>query len=204
MIKPLLFIFARAPAHGAVKTRLARDIGAAEALRFHRNTLAQTVRRFARLPGFEVILAVTPRHRLGEASWPGGVPRIDQGRGDLGRRMLSVLRQAGHRPALLMGSDIPEARDHHLVQALRGLARARFVLGPTLDGGYWLIGTSRPWLVNERLLDGVRWSTPHALADTMARLGPTELLAEPLPDVDDGASWSQVQARQHLGQTGDI
>lgn len=204
MARAALFIFARAPAYGAVKTRLARDIGVGAALRFHRQSLATVVRRFSGTPGLEVILAVTPRHRLADAAWPQGVARIDQGRGDLGQRMLRVLRHAGHRPALLIGSDIPEAGVHHLREALGHLARARFVLGPTVDGGYWLIGTSRPSLLSTRLLDGVRWSTPHALADTMHRLGGAAVLGERLVDVDDGAAWSRVQARQQVSQAGNV
>lgn len=201
MARPALILFARAPAHGAVKTRLARDIGAADALRFHRNQLSSLVRRFRACPRFEVILAVTPGSRLRAAAWPPGVPLVDQGPGDLGQRMLRMLRRARHRPALLVGSDIPDAREEHLVEALRLLARARHVLGPTEDGGYWLIGTRSPWLLTERLLDGVRWSSPHALGDTCARLPDTRVMTTTLADVDDGKSWSLLQARQRSNQT---
>jgi rSAM/selenodomain-associated transferase 1 len=201
MARPALFIFARAPAHGGVKTRLARDIGAAEALRFHRNQLSSLVRRFRACPRFEVILAVTPASRLHAAAWPAGVARVDQGRGDLGQRMLRTLRRAGRRPALLVGSDIPDVREDHLVDALRLLARSRQVLGPTEDGGYWLIGARSPWLLSERQLHGVRWSTPHALDDTLARLPDTRVMARVLADVDDGDSWSQFKARQRGNQS---
>jgi rSAM/selenodomain-associated transferase 1 len=196
MARPALFIFTRAPAHGTVKTRLARDIGALEALRFHRQALAACVRQFGTWPRVEVILAVTPSARLDAAAWPKGIVRVDQGRGDLGQRMLRTLRRAGHRPALLIGSDIPDARRHHVTEALVRLARAPYVLGPTEDGGYWLIGARRPWLLNERLLDGVRWSSPHALEDTRLRLPGAVSLAQTLWDVDDGASWSRLKPGQ--------
>lgn len=201
MARPVLFIFARAPAHGAVKTRLARDVGAAEALRFHRNALRSVIQRFAGDPRFDVILAVTPRSRLSDPAWPPGLVRVDQGRGDLGVRMLRTLRLAGRRPALLVGSDIPDARACHLHEALACLTRARFVLGPTEDGGYWLIGARMPWLVTPRLLDGVRWSSHHALADTRVRLGDVAVLGETLSDVDDGESLSRLKLRQGRNQS---
>ena len=200
MIKPLLFIFARAPAHGAVKTRLARDIGAMEALRFHRNALAAVVRRFACWSRVEVILATTPLARLDAAAWPRGIPRVDQGHGDLGQRMLRILRHAGHRPALLIGSDIPEAQRAHVAEALIRLAQAPYVLGPTEDGGFWLIGVRRPWQLNPQLLEGVRWSSRHALADTRGRLPGSELLGQTLWDVDDGASWLRFKTGQRPNQ----
>ncbi len=196
MARPVLFIFARAPAYGAVKTRLARDVGAAEALRFQRNALRAVIRRFGASPRFDVVLAITPGRRLSDPAFPRGLARVDQGRGDLGQRMLRTLRLAGRRPALLIGSDIPEAQARHLDEALRALARARFVLGPTEDGGYWLIGARMPWLVTPRLLDGVRWSSRHALADTSAMLGDVALLSETLSDVDDGESLSRLKLRQ--------
>jgi len=200
MARPALILFARAPAYGAVKTRLARDIGAADTLRFHRNQLSGLARRFRASPRFEVILAVTPGSRLRASAWPSGVPLVDQGPGDLGQRMLRMLRRAGHRPALLIGSDIPDAREEHLVEALRLLGCARHVLGPTEDGGYWLIGARSPWLLTERLLDGVRWSSPHALGDTCARLPDTRVMTTTLSDIDDGNGWSMLQARQRCNQ----
>lgn len=84
---------------------------------------------------------------------------------------------------------------------MRGLARARFVLGPTEDGGYWLIGARMPWQVTPRLLDGVRWSSRHALADTRARLGDVALLGETLSDVDDGESLSRLNLREGRNQS---
>lgn len=200
MARPVLFIFARAPAYGAVKTRLARDVGAAEALSFQRNALRAVIRRFGASPHFDVVLAVTPGSRLSDPAFPPGLARVDQGRGDLGQRMLRTLRLAGRRPALLIGSDIPEAQERHLAEAVRRLARARFVLGPTEDGGYWLIGARMPWLLTPRLLNGVRWSSRHALADTRARLCDVALLGETLADVDDGASLSRLKLRQGRSQ----
>lgn len=199
MDRPAVFIFARAPRHGAVKTRLARDIGAGEALRFYRNALNGIVRRFQADGRLDVILAVTPDQTVTTSGiWPSGVARIGQGRGSLGRRMLRVLKCAGPRPAVLIGSDIPEACAEHVIDAVKLLGHRRHVLGPTHDGGYWLIGARHPCLLDVNRLEGVRWSTPDALSDSARRLGDVALLPYRLTDVDDGRALSEIKLRQRV------
>jgi uncharacterized protein len=190
MAKPLVIIFARAPRYGAVKTRLARDIGAGETLRFYRKTLRGVVRRLLRDGRFEVTLAVTPdRARDG---FPAGPAIVAQGGGDLGRRMVRALRRAGTRPAVVIGSDIPDVSAGHVHAAFAALGGAPFVLGPAADGGYWLIGAKHPLRIPTSALDGVRWSGPHTMQDTVPRLGRVAILSSVLDDVDDGAAFRKV------------
>jgi len=201
MDRPIVFIFARAPRFGAVKTRLARDIGAAETLRFYRNTLHGVARRLASSGRLDVVLAVTPDKAATDAGyWPAGLARVAQGRGDLGLRMVRVLKCAGSRPAIVIGSDIPDASVALVLDAVRALGTRRFVLGPTQDGGYWLIGARHPARLARRHLDGVRWSTSHALADTAAKLLDVGLLSRTLTDVDDGRDYSLIKNRQSAQQ----
>jgi hypothetical protein len=201
MDRPIVFIFARAPRFGGVKTRLARDIGAAEALRFYRNTLHGVARRLASSGRLDVVLAVTPDKAATESGyWPAGIARVAQGRGDLGRRMVRVLKCAGSRPAIVIGSDIPDASAALVLDAVRALGTRRFVLGPTQDGGYWLIGARHPARLARQQLDAVRWSTSHALTDTVARLHDVSLLPQTLTDVDDGLDYSLIKSRQSLQQ----
>lgn len=201
MDKPIVFIFARAPRYGAVKTRLARDIGAAETLRFYRNTLNDVARRLASSGRLDVVLAVTPDKAATDTGyWPAGLACVAQGRGDLGLRMVRVLRCAGSRPAIVIGSDIPDANVGLVLDAVRALGKRRFVLGPTQDGGYWLIGARHPASLARRQLDGVRWSTSHSLEDTVARLHDVSLLSRTLTDVDDGRDYSLIKSRQGLQQ----
>jgi hypothetical protein len=188
MAKSLVVIFARAPRYGAVKTRLAREIGNAETLRFYRNTLARLVRTLARDARFDTVLSVTPDSAM-PGHWPRGVRVVPQGSGDLGRRMIRALRSAGCRPALVIGSDIPALSPAHIALAFRALGRAPVVLGPARDGGYWLIGARRPTTLRTDVLDGVRWSTGSALADSAARLGNVTVLDAVLDDVDSGEAY---------------
>ncbi len=194
MAKPLVIIFARAPRYGASKTRLAREIGAGEALRFYRSTLNGVVRRLARDGRFDVVLAVTPDGV--REGWPMGLSLIKQGGGDLGRRMVCALRQAGTRPAVVIGSDIPDVTSAHVQAAFAALGQAPTVLGPARDGGYWLIGARHPLGLARGVLDGVRWSSPHTMWDTVERLGDVAVLDMPLDDVDDGAAYRRFMSKR--------
>jgi rSAM/selenodomain-associated transferase 1 len=183
----VVILFARAPRLGAVKRRLARGIGAMAALRFYRAQLARTL-RLARDPRWRVELAVTPDH--GAARWPRGIARVPQGRGDLGARMGRALGR--HRRAVLVGSDIPGLARADIAAAFRALGRAQAVFGPAEDGGYWLVGLGprRP----ARPFAAVRWSTEHALADTLANFaGRRVALLRRLRDVDTAADLAAIR-----------
>jgi len=178
-------VFARTPRRGAVKRRLAAETGAAAALRFHRLTLQALVRRLARDTRWRTVLAVT----RGSYRWPRFVPLIRQQGAGLGARMAHAIAAMPRGPVLLVGSDIPGIRPAHIARAFRVLAAGDVVFGPAGDGGYWLIGV-RKRAVLCGLFRCVRWSTEHALADTIANLptGRTYGLADTLSDVDDATA----------------
>ncbi len=154
-----LIIFARAPRLGTVKRRLARGIGALAALRFYRTQLARLLRAMRHERRWRTELVTTPDHAFLRAPFT----QRPQGRGDLGQRMQRALGR--HRRAVLVGADIPGLRPRDIASAFRALGRAEAVFGPAEDGGYWLVGFGprRP----PRPFAGVRWSTRHALADTL-------------------------------------
>ncbi len=141
-MKDIVIVFARAPRLGAVKRRLAREIGQRAALRFHVQTLTRLLRALLRERRFRTLLAVTP-DRLG-FRLSVGVPRIPQGTGDLERRMERAFRRFPHARVALVGSDIPELGPTDLHAAFRALGRADAVFGPAEDGGYWLVGDVAP------------------------------------------------------------
>ena len=189
-----LVVFARAPRLGAVKRRLARDVGALAARRFYYRTTERLLRAMARDPRWTCWLAVTPdRAASGGGLWPVPCARLAQGRGDLGRRMGRVMEDLPPGPVVIVGSDIPAVAPRHVAAAFRILGSRDWVLGPAADGGYWLIGARRrPAL---RLpFQGVRWGGPQALADTLANLRGAEVgFLEELDDVDTGADLRRLQ-----------
>jgi glycosyltransferase A (GT-A) superfamily protein (DUF2064 family) len=124
--------------------------------------------------------------------WPGQLPRIGQGRGDLGERMRRLLARP-RRPAILIGADIPGVSNAIIATAFRLLRRHDAIFGPAEDGGYWLVGLNR-FAPQRGLFERVRWSTPFALADTLAGLDGVDIgKAARLGDVDDAASYRRLR-----------
>lgn len=189
-MRPLLIVFARAPRLGTVKRRLAATIGARAALRFHRETLSSTLLRLRGDRRFETRLAVTPDRAGGP--WREGVGLTGQGRGDLGRRMDRAFRVELRRPCALIGCDIPDVRAHDIASAFRLLRGAHAVFGPARDGGYWLVamGGNRP----AHPFATVRWSSEHALSDTLRNFqGRRVRFLRTLADVDTAADLQQLR-----------
>jgi rSAM/selenodomain-associated transferase 1 len=184
-----LMVMVRASRLGAVKRRLARDIGDAAARRFQVETTAAMLRRLAGEGRWRTLLAVTPdRYAVEGRFWPAAIPRVAQGPGDLGARMARLLALPPPGPVVIVGSDIPDLRARHVAAAFAALGRHDLVFGPATDGGYWLIGARRR-PPPRALFAKVRWSSPHALADTMANVDArfSVALLETLADVDTGA-----------------
>ncbi len=184
-----LVIMARAPRLGTVKRRLARDVGAMAAWRFYRTTAAGLVRRVGRDPRWQSWLAVTPDRAALDGAGFGAPPcrLIAQGPGDLGARMGRVLRELPPGPVVIVGSDIPALDAAHVARAFALLGGHDWVFGPATDGGYWLIGARRRPVLRDPF-HGVRWSSAHALNDTLANLAGARIAyLEELADVDTGA-----------------
>lgn len=186
---PRLVVMSREPRAGRVKSRLAASIGSPEAVRFYRTTLARLLRSVGRDPRWETLIAATPDTASGSPVWPGHVARLSQGVGDLGQRMQRIFDSLPPGPVLIVGSDIPGIRPSHIADAFRLLGRHDAVFGPAEDGGYWLVGLRRRPRI-ARLFDNVRWSSEHALADTLANCrGLSVGFAETLGDIDTEEDW---------------
>ncbi len=192
-----LLIFVKAPRLGQVKRRLARDIGGPEAWRFYRRTARHLILSLAGDPRWQSHLIVTPDDFDGrEPFWPRTLPVIKQGQGDLGARMNRAFLAAPPGPAVLVGSDIPDLGPRHIAAAFDALGRHDAVFGPAEDGGYWLVGFTRRARHTDPFA-GVAWSSPSALADTLANLPRSYSVAmlEKLGDIDVGADHARWRAR---------
>ena len=192
-----LAVFLKEPRLGRVKGRLARDVGHAEAWLFYRRLVRRVLPPLARDPRWSAWVATAPDHWRGrEPFWPFALPRLPQGPGDIGQRMLRIFRSLPPGPAIVVGSDIPDLAPDHVARGFAALGSADMVLGPAADGGYWLIGLGP----RARTIDpfqGVRWSSPWALADTARGLpaGFRLALVDRLADVDNGPAYRDWRAR---------
>jgi rSAM/selenodomain-associated transferase 1 len=190
-----LVVMVKVPVAGRVKTRLAHQVGIARATSFSRHTAAAVLARLGASRVWETVLAVTPDTQLWDPRWPSHLMRIAQGGGDLGQRMQRIMRRQPPGPVVIIGTDIPAIRPGYIAAAFAALGRCDAVLGPARDGGYWLVGLKRTPRVMS-VFGNVRWSSPHALEDTLTNLaGYRVARAVTLGDVDDAhelacaASW---------------
>lgn len=185
--RPHLVIMAKEAVAGRVKTRLARDIGVVAATAAYRQMLKRTIDHLQDAR-WRTVLAVTPDSGVASRTIAARCARQAQGRGDLGARMQRVFDQAGRGPVVIIGTDIPDISRSDIAAAWCALGSADAVIGPSGDGGYWLIGLKRRPHV-ARIFRDVRWSSAYALADTMRNLAGLDVaVLDEREDVDDGAS----------------
>jgi hypothetical protein len=119
--------------------------------------------------------------------------------GDLGRRMHHAIASAlkrGNQQVVLMGTDVPSVTVNQLKAAFDSLQNNDMVLGPSRDGGYWLIGLRRP----VDLFTDIAWGTDRVLGQTLAagrRLKLRTAQLEPLQDIDNGTDLAELPSRIH-------
>ncbi|MCP4575159.1 MAG: DUF2064 domain-containing protein [Deltaproteobacteria bacterium] len=185
-----LIIFGRYPVPGKTKTRLIPALGLVGAANLQRRLTEKiflSATEFASRHNATIECCFeggTPQkmHR-----WLGSILKLSfQQAGDLGRRMRCALFDAlddGGKRVILLGTDIPGLNAEILEQAFTALLEHDIVLGPSTDGGYWLMGLKRPI----DLFQNIHWSTPRVLEQTLAQARLMRLtvhLLEFLSDVD--------------------
>ncbi len=184
-LKPTLLVMIKAPRIGRGKSRLAAEIGRVEAWRINRALHRHTFHIACDDPRWRTIMCVAPDRSVRAALpgiWPAHTQRAGQGTGDLGERLARAL--GGRRNVAVIGADCPELRRRHIASAFGALKRKAFVLGPAVDGGFWLLAARRGRDA-AMAMAGVRWSTRHAARDVIRNLGAANVaLIDMLRDID--------------------
>ncbi len=187
-----LVVMVKEPIAGRVKSRLAQDIGAVRAVSFYRTMLRSLLSRVVRPYRWQTYLAISPDVAAYSKIWPLEPLRVAQGGGDLGCRMQHIMDGLPPGPVVIVGSDIPGIQDSHIATAFQMLGDNDAVIGPSSDGGYWLIGLKRVPRVPVAF-DGVRWSHSETLADTLQSLEPLPVgRLDVLDDVDTGKEYARL------------
>lgn len=183
------------PRAGTVKTRLGRDIGMTRSAWWFRHQSAHLL-RVLHDPRWELRLNVT---ELNSRIWPAHLPRDQQSRGDLGRRMRNAFEKTPAGPMIIIGSDIPNITPRLIASAFDMLGHKDSVFGPAPDGGYWLIGLRRgPRPLPVNLFKNTRWSSEYALSDTLKTLGDASIgYVDELQDVDTLADLQKIPRPLH-------
>jgi rSAM/selenodomain-associated transferase 1 len=199
-VQSALVVFVRAPIAGQVKTRLAATLGADDACALYRAFVEDTLAMARQLDGVELELAVAgPLDHPDVVAWSRGAALVAQPSGDLGARMAASIDRhvAQGRAVCVIGSDAPQLGAERVARAFDVLRAHEVVVGPSTDGGYWLIGARRR--VPELLVE-MRWSTPVVLETTLARLvGRSHAVIDEAFDVDEPDDLERL--RRHLAAT---
>ena len=188
-----LLVFAKVPRPGRVKTRLTPVLSPLEAARLYTAFLRDTLRQVARLEVNVRLYVAQPLPDEGIAGLPAEVSLHEQEGDGLGPRMKQAFEdtlEAGYDRAIVMGSDHPTLPRSFLRQADRALrAPQSLCLGPTEDGGFYLLGMSAFY---PQLFDDMSYSHSQVFADTLARAGRTDANLTVLPQ------WYDVDTPQDL------
>ncbi len=188
MAGPALVVMSRVPSPDG-KSRLGGIMKPEQRERLQWAFLLDALDKFGLSAEIKCFVAATPAGQIGKLAESIGtsVEIIPQVEGDLGQRMLAVAREMfyrGHAPQLLIGADVPAMSWAYLLKALDMLKQVQLVLGPTTDGGYYLIGMIEP---ERRLFEGISWGTDRVMRETLAVCNRYHFkydLLEPLRDID--------------------
>ena len=198
-----MVIMAKAPQAGKVKTRLCPPFSPAEAAELYRCFLLDTIAKIRTLTDVCPVIAYTPEsgRRFFETVAPDFTLMPQQG-DDLGARMAMCIVQLfdrGYNRVVLTGSDLPTLPTVYLQQAVALIAKPHIdvVLGPSEDGGYYLIGLHQ---LHRELFDHMRWSIDTVFAETLRRAEAKGLKVARLPpwyDIDTPADLQRLRSNLH-------
>lgn len=189
-----VLIFLKDPQPGTVKTRLAATLGDDAASALYQACIELTLER---LQAFrqDAVLYVDPPEALERlAAWVGPSWSLRPQRGAaLGERLAAAAQQSfaeGARRVVIIGTDAPWMRPEQIREAFARLDTCDGVVGPTEDGGYYLVGLSR---LAPALFSGIAWSSPRVFAQTMAKAHALGLRLHVLPRGYDLDAFNDVQ-----------
>lgn len=208
-----LTMMAKRPKAGLVKTRLAADLGKFEAAQIYRDMLTKLILAFGDSHSkidYSLEIAVSPDdavdHWHDELSDPcDGWTLIPQGTGDLGYRMWRIFERqlmSGLKDAqIIIGSDLPDLDLEVIGRAFEALENNDLVLGPAVDGGYWLIGLRTPLADRAvELFESMPWSSAELWDATIAKANELQMSVatleyrEDVDDIDSFRRWNECQS----------
>ena len=184
-------LLAKAPRAGYVKTRLSAELGEQAAVDIYRQLGRQVIDQVS--VGHTVTVWYAP-HDAGDEMrlWLGDHEYLPQPEGNLGGRLAAAFQahfDRGETPVVAIGADAPGVTAHAITQAATALEAADVVIGPALDGGYYLLALKRPC---PSLFEDIPWGTADVLQLTLAackRRHYTVVELEPLRDLDTAEDW---------------
>ena len=197
-----LLVFVRFPERGKVKTRLARSVGHDAALALYRCFVADAI-ALSRKSGRRLLVFYDPPgSREAMIHWLGSdLTYVAQAGSDLGGRMDAAFLRAFQdcMRAVLIGSDCPDLPPVILDEAFTSLESHDVVIGPSVDGGYYLIGLSSTAQVLPAIFQGIDWGSSTVFEATLKSLARNGADVHILPrwrDIDERADLAALLSRQ--------
>lgn len=200
-----LILFVKAPVPGRVKTRLVPPLTHEEACRLYRGWSREIYRSVRELDGVRVEVAYESHPAFPTPDWldlgRDRVPFFEQERGDLGRRLVQAFSRAfesGQERVAVIGSDSPGLPLQHIRETFAALEGHDLVLGPTQDGGYYLVGLRKR--VIQRIFEGIPWSTTGVFTNTVKVAAEMGLRLHLLPeyfDIDRPEDLKRIKEDKH-------
>lgn len=195
----VIVVMAKQPQPGRTKTRLCPPLSPLQAAALYEALMLDTFLLASGLPGVDLAVAITPpgSRPYFTAAAPANALLLPVEGVDIGECLDQALGQLlgmGYRSALALNSDGPTLPPAVLLQAIRCLDEQDLVLGPSHDGGYYLIGLKAP---APALFRDIAWSTQGVLSQTLERAAGLGLsVAQTLSwyDVDTPADLVHLQA----------
>lgn len=171
----------KGPVPGHVKTRLTPPLTPEEAATLYRAFVLDTFSRVSTISDIDIIAPYSPHSEEDEGVVeclnviPKGITVTTQKGRDLGERLFNVFKWAfshDYRRVVIIGSDSPDIPLDYIEEAFRELENKDIVLGPTSDGGYYLVGMRILSIVP---FTGIKWSTPSVFGETLKRIRATDM-----------------------------
>ena len=188
-LERILIVFVKYPEAGCVKTRLAQSIGNDKAVSVYRLFVELLLKRTKNMSSERFIFYAPADKREQISSWLDHSSKLFPQKGDnLGERMSNAFQFSfaeGAREIVIVGTHIPFLDEEIILRAFKKLKNRQCVIGPSFEGGYYLLGLSH---FDGRIFQGINWGTDKVLDQTLGvvkRLGLTCSLLEKLFDVDD-------------------
>lgn len=213
MNKKALIIFLKYPEIGKVKTRLAKDFNEVVATEFYRHCVEKIINELKeniRLEASIYLFCSEDRNIPNIKNWLGNDLKYKAQAGkDLGERMKNAFIEVfmlGYQQAIIIGTDIPDLNSEIIINAFKLLNNFDSVVGPSKDGGYYLLGIKKN---HPEIFDGLNWSTGEVLSETIKKLNSKKIsntLLQELIDVDTAKNlneWMELQPNNSLNSVFD-
>jgi rSAM/selenodomain-associated transferase 1 len=186
MNKDAIIILAKAPLPKHVKTRLMGHITDEERLSLYASLLKGTVKKLSGIAGVDTLICYWPMDAK-DYFMQFDLEMFPQSDGDIGKRMFHALKKVfdmSYKKAVIVGVDIPDLSSETALKALEMLDAKDIVFGPSVDGGYYMVGMKKPF---REIFEGIEWSTKSTLKQSVkkaSKQGCSLHFTETLLDID--------------------